>query len=73
MGKTIRKLAIGAAGGALVLLGLVMIPLPGPGIPIIIAGIALLALEFPWAARTRDRARELWARVRPQRVTPKRA
>jgi Putative transmembrane protein (PGPGW) len=52
------------AGGSVVLLGLVLIPLPGPGIPVVVAGIALLALEFAWAARLRDYGRDLWARVR---------
>ena len=65
MNQKLRKIVVGIAGGALVLLGLVMVPLPGPGIPVVIAGIVLLSTEFEWAARARDRGRELWARMRP--------
>jgi uncharacterized protein (TIGR02611 family) len=65
MNPNIRKVAVGVAGGAIVALGLVLIPLPGPGIPVIIAGIVLLSTEFVWAARARDYGRGLWARVRP--------
>ena len=36
-------------GFTLVILGLVFIVLPGPGIPLIIAGLAILATEFAWA------------------------
>ena len=56
---------MGVAGGVIVVVGLIMIPLPGPGIPVVIAGIVLLATEFVWAARARDHGRSLWARVRP--------
>jgi uncharacterized protein (TIGR02611 family) len=65
MNRTTRKVLVGVAGGAIVLLGVLLIPLPGPGIPVVIAGIALLSTEFVWAARARDLGRALWARVRP--------
>ena len=45
---------MGVAGGAVVVLGLIMIPLPGPGIAVVIAGILLLSTEFAWAGRVRD-------------------
>jgi len=64
MNQRTRKIVVGVAGGAIVLLGLVMIPLPGPGIPTVIVGVMLLSTEFAWAARTRSRGRALWARVR---------
>ena len=38
------------AGTGLILLGLVLLVLPGPGIITIAAGLALLATEFTWAA-----------------------
>jgi hypothetical protein len=65
MNQRTRKIVVSVAGGAIVLLGLVMIPLPGPGIPAVIVGIMVLSSEFAWAARTRDRGRAIWARVRP--------
>lgn len=38
-------------GSAIVLAGIVMLVLPGPGLLAIFAGLALLATEFTWAAR----------------------
>ena len=38
------------AGTFVVLLGIAMIPLPGPGFPVVFGGISILALEFAWAA-----------------------
>jgi hypothetical protein len=35
-----------------------MLVLPGPGIVVIIAGLAILAKEFTWAERTLDKAKE---------------
>ena len=39
------------AGGAVILVGLVLIPYPGPGWLIVFAGFAILATEFAFAAR----------------------
>jgi hypothetical protein len=38
--------------------GVAMLVLPGPGILVIIAGLAILAKEFTWAERTLDKAKE---------------
>jgi uncharacterized protein (TIGR02611 family) len=43
------------AGFVVVLVGLAMIPLPGPGLLVIAAGLAVLALEFAWAERLLER------------------
>lgn len=60
----LRRLAIALFGGAILLLGLVMIPLPGPGLLVIPLGLGILALEFSWAARwlqaARARAADAW-------------
>jgi uncharacterized protein (TIGR02611 family) len=40
---------IGLLGLVLVVLGLVLVPLPGPGWLIVLAGIAVWAVEFIWA------------------------
>ena len=46
-----------AAVGFLVLaLGIVLIPLPGPGVLVAAVGLAMLALEFAWAERLLERA-----------------
>jgi uncharacterized protein (TIGR02611 family) len=44
-----RRLAVLVIGGAVVAAGLVMMVAPGPGLIVIIAGLAILATEFTWA------------------------
>jgi uncharacterized protein (TIGR02611 family) len=45
-----------AAGFTVLAAGLAMLVLPGPGIPVIVIGLALLALEFAWAERMLEKA-----------------
>lgn len=45
----IRWVVAATVGGTLLVLGLLFLVLPGPGIPLIIAGLAILATEFTWA------------------------
>jgi hypothetical protein len=52
-----RNLRI-AGGFTLVALGAVMLVTPGPGWVAIVAGLSLLANEYDWARRWRDRLRE---------------
>lgn len=50
-----RVVAVSAAGASLVALGIVLaLPgVPGPGLVIILAGVAVLSLEYHWARRLR--------------------
>ena len=48
----IRWIAVASVGSTLVVIGIVLLVLPGPGIPMIIAGLAILATEFAWAEVT---------------------
>lgn len=48
------RLARAIIGVALVLLGALLLVLPGPGILTIAAGLAVLATEFDWARRLLD-------------------
>jgi uncharacterized protein (TIGR02611 family) len=48
-------LAFALAGFVVLLAGLVMLVTPGPGIPVIILGLTMLALEFAWAERWLER------------------
>jgi uncharacterized protein (TIGR02611 family) len=45
------RVGVGVVGGLIVALGLVTIPLPGPGWLTVIAGLFVLATEFTWAER----------------------
>src|SRR5881396_3919671 len=51
----VYRIAVALAGFVVVLAGLAMIPLPGPGLLVTAAGLALLALEFVWAERVLER------------------
>ena len=53
-----KRMAIFVVGMVLVAGGLAMLVLPGPGLLVIIAGLAVLATEFAWAERLLDRAKE---------------
>ena len=44
-------------GGLIVLLGLILMPLPGPGTLIVLGGLAYLRREFLWADRLLVRLR----------------
>ncbi len=48
------RIVIGVVGTAVVVGGLVLVPLPGPGWLIVFFGLAILATEFAWAGRVRD-------------------
>jgi uncharacterized protein (TIGR02611 family) len=48
--KTYRVL-VGALGGTLAVLGLLLVPLPGPGWLVVFLGLAILGTEFHWARR----------------------
>jgi uncharacterized protein (TIGR02611 family) len=45
------RVGVGIVGGLIVAVGLVTIPLPGPGWLTVIAGLFVLATEFLWAER----------------------
>lgn len=62
------RVVIGIAGGLIVIVGFVLMPLPGPGTLIVLAGLAVLGTQFAWAQDlldlARDRAREVIDRLR---------
>jgi tellurite resistance protein TerC len=52
-----RKVVVAVLGGTVLLLGLVMLVLPGPAVLVIPAGLAILATEFLWARRALRRCK----------------
>lgn len=52
------------AGVSTVLVGLLLVPLPGPGWPVVFVGISLLGKEFAWARRLSGRVRDEVGRAR---------
>lgn len=63
----LRWVAVSLVGGSLLILGLIFLILPGPGIPLIIAGLAILASEFTWAEiwlhKTKKRSAEIFKKL----------
>ena len=55
--QMLKRFAVTILGGALLALGLAMMVLPGPGILVIVAGLAVLATEYVWAQALLKRAR----------------
>jgi tellurite resistance protein TerC len=44
-----RRIAISIVGGTVLLVGVAMLVLPGPGVMVIPLGLAILGLEYAWA------------------------
>ena len=53
-----KRIAVSVVGLVLLLLGLVMMVLPGPGILFILAGLGVLATEYVWAQRMLNYAKQ---------------
>jgi putative transmembrane protein PGPGW len=58
IGRNGRRIGVSIAGFALLLAGLAMLVLPGPGLLVIIAGLAVLATEYVWAERALNLAKQ---------------
>ncbi len=52
-----RRMVVFLVGVTMLGAGVVMLVLPGPGMLVILVGLAILAREFAWAERTLDRAK----------------
>jgi hypothetical protein len=59
-----KKFFIALIGGTIVLIGVAMLVLPGPGALVIAGGLAILATEFIWARRAMRKAKGTVAKVR---------
>lgn len=60
----VYRWTIGTLGGLIMVIGLVLVPLPGPGWLIVFFGIAIVASEFRWA-----RGLLMWGRALLRRWT----
>lgn len=59
------RIGITVAGVTTLIVGVVLLPLPGPGWLIIFAGLGVLATEYQWASRLLARVRRvatIWTR-----------
>jgi hypothetical protein len=54
-----RKIIIAVTGGTVLVVGIAMLVLPGPGLVVIPAALAILATEFMWARRALKKLKSL--------------
>jgi len=60
----LKKFFTALIGGTVLLVGVAMLVLPGPGIVVIAAGLAILATEFIWAKHALSNARDVVNKAR---------
>jgi uncharacterized protein (TIGR02611 family) len=53
-----KRIAVTLAGALVVLVGVALLVLPGPGWVVIFAGLAILSTEYVWARRLLEKAKE---------------
>lgn len=58
--KHTKKVIIAIVGAVVVLLGLVLVPYPGPGWLIVFAGLAILSTEFEFASKWLESGRQTY-------------
>jgi uncharacterized protein (TIGR02611 family) len=58
------RLVLAVAGFTVLLVGLALLVLPGPGLLVIVLGLTILALEFAWAERMLERTVDRMERAR---------
>ena len=75
MARQSVRISVAALGFSVLGVGVVMLITPGPGLLVIIAGLAILAHQFAWAARALERAklRAAQAKEAALRRAPRRA
>ena len=66
-----RRLVVFVIGVTVVLIGVVMLVAPGPGMLVIPIGLAILAVEFAWARRWLKRIGDTAKDVKDRMVGPK--
>lgn len=59
----VRKVLVGVVGFPLLLLGIILIPLPGPGVLISLLAFFILSLEFDWAEKHFTQAKNIIKKI----------
>jgi uncharacterized membrane protein YdbT with pleckstrin-like domain len=57
--RSSRRIAVSVVGAVLLLAGLAMLVLPGPGLIVIVLGFAVLGTEYVWAAAALERSKRI--------------
>ena len=58
MKSAVKRFAVGTLGFLVVGIGIVLMPLPGPGVLIVLLGVLILATQFEWAERRVDQVKD---------------
>ena len=58
IGGQVKRVLIAVAGGVLLVVGVLLLVLPGPGLLLVLAGLLLLASQFPALERYVDPVRD---------------
>jgi uncharacterized protein (TIGR02611 family) len=67
----IYRIVVGVVGAAIFVVGLILVPFPGPGWLVVLLGLAVLASEFEWAHGLLQRSQRTlrawndWLRPKP--------
>ena len=64
--RAARRVIVAVVGSTVIVVGLVLLVLPGPAFLVIPIGLGILAIEFEWARRLLRRARNLTNSSRPE-------
>lgn len=62
--RPVKRVVAAVVGGALTLVGIALIVLPGPAFIVIPIGLAILATEFDWAKDLLKKARKVASRLK---------
>ena len=72
--RVAKRIAIGIVGGSVLVVGVLMIVLPGPAFVVIPVGLGILSLEFAWARswlrKIRQKAQSVAGMVRGHDTPP---
>ncbi len=52
--KFLRKIVVALVGFPLLVVGIILVPLPGPGFLVMFIALVLLSTEFDWASKYAD-------------------
>ncbi len=55
--KWTKKVGVSIVGFSILIVGIILIPLPGPGLLVCALGLTILTLEYEWASRHLDRVK----------------
>lgn len=65
----LRRVSLEVVGWTLVIVGIALLVLPGPGMLTVVAGLAILSQQYPWAQRRLETVKEAAFRAAAEGVS----